>query len=141
MIRKLTESDIDHVVNLWLSASIIAHDFIPAEFWSEKVDAMKSKYLPSAESYVIASDSQVEGFISLVENSVAAIFVDPSSQGKGYGKLLLNHAKKLRASLQLSVYSKNAKSIDFYKSQGFVILREETEPETQESCYIMAWNQ
>lgn len=140
MIRKLEESDLDRALDIWLSASIIAHDFIPAAFWSDKVDVMKSTYLPSSENYVLVSENVVMGFISLLENSIAAIFVDPQSQGNGYGKELLNHAKTLRSKLELSVYAENSKSIEFYKRQGFSVLRKELEPEAQKQCYVMTWS-
>lgn len=140
MIRKLEDSDLDKALNIWLEASIVAHDFIPATFWMDKVEAMKTIYLPSAENYVFVLDNQVTGFISLVENAIAAIFVDPQIQGRGHGKTLLNHAKSLRPALELSVYSRNYKSIEFYKRQGFLILREEVDPETGEQSYVMTWH-
>lgn len=141
MIRKLIPLDLDTVLNIWLDASVIAHDFIPKEFWQDKVQDMRTIYIPSSESFVLEHQNKVVGFVSLVENQIAAIFVDPTQQGQGFGKKLLDYTKSLRSHLELSVYAKNSKSIEFYKRQSFKIQKEEIEPEAQEPCYVMTWSQ
>lgn len=141
MIRKLIPLDLDAVLDIWLNASIIAHDFIPKEYWQDKIQDMKTIYLPSSESYVLEHQNKIVGFVSLVENQIAAIFVDPAQQGQGFGKKLLDYTKNLRSHLELSVYAKNSKSIEFYKRQNFKIQKEEIEPEAQEPCYVMTWSQ
>lgn len=140
MIRKLLPADLDSAIDIWLRASIIAHDFIPKEFWQGKIGDMKSIYLPNSESYILEDQNKIVGFVSLVENQIAAIFVDPHQQGKGYGKKLLSYTKELRTNLELSVYAKNSKSIEFYKNQNFKIQKEELEPEANEPCFVMTWS-
>jgi putative acetyltransferase len=44
---------------------------------------MRDVYLPSAEVYVNEDRGMVNGFIALVDNTVAALFVSPSTQAKG----------------------------------------------------------
>jgi len=46
MIRLYQPCDINHVLDLWLDASIKAHDFIPEAFWREQLGAMRD-HLPA----------------------------------------------------------------------------------------------
>ena len=41
MIRKFIVSDMDDILDIWLKASIQAHNFINNEFWESKIDAMR----------------------------------------------------------------------------------------------------
>ncbi len=65
MIRKFGGSDIDPVLDIWLSASIKAHDFVEASFWKSQVENMRNIYIPASETYVFESNSKVVGFIRL----------------------------------------------------------------------------
>lgn len=51
MIRKLEESDLPHVMQIWLSANKEAHGFIKESYWDENFEAVKAA-LPCAEIYV-----------------------------------------------------------------------------------------
>lgn len=139
MIRAFTESDMEDVLDVWLSASLKAHDFIAPDFWRSQLENMRSTYIPASEVYVYESGSTVIGFYALLENKLAAIFVAPDLQGTGIGKLLLSHAKFKRDALDLSVYKANSKSIGFYKSQGLRIAQESVDAATGHEEYLMRW--
>ena len=139
MISKLKETDMDQVLEIWLEASRKSHDFIKREFWESKLDDMRNLYLPASETYVYVENGEIKGFFSLVGETLAAIFVAPASQGHGIGKKLIARAKELRSSLNLTVYSKNTKSINFYKSCGFDIVKKQTDENTGEPEYLMAY--
>ena len=74
MIRKCEHTDIETILEIWLSASIRSHDFIDAEFWVSQVDNMRDVYLPVSETYVYEQKGTVIGFYALYENTLAAIF-------------------------------------------------------------------
>ena len=61
-------------------------------------------------------------------------------QGRGIGSLLLNHAMRLRNNLQLKVFCKNIKSVEFYRSKGFSVISELKDNETGENEFIMQWH-
>ncbi len=77
MIRPYHPTDSDAVLDLWLKASILAHDFVPESFWREQLPAMRELYLPQAETLVLEEKGQVLGFASLHEQRLAALFVSP----------------------------------------------------------------
>lgn len=138
-IRQAEPNDFEKLANIWLETSIEAHDFIPKSYWVNNKSAMQNHYLPMSEVYLIEEAGQVCAFIALVENKVAAIFVSPGKQGKGLGKLLISHAKKLRKELELNVYQENENSVAFYKANGFRILKESLDTETQAKEFVMLW--
>jgi putative acetyltransferase len=138
MIRKYSENDIEAVLDIWLNASMKAHDFVSPEFWTSQVESMRNMYIPASETYVYEKESEVVGFYALHENSLAAIFVAPKFQGQGIGKQLLNHAKAQRTTLTLSVYKENQASYEFYLSQGFQVVSEQLDEHTGHPEYTMS---
>lgn len=135
-----SSTDLDIVADVWLETSINCQDFIPSQIWTSHLDDMKNVYLPGSNTTVACINDQIVGFISLVNNFIAAIFVLPSWQGKGIGKDLLNHAKKQYDSLKLNVYSKNVSSQQFYDSQGFVEQSKGVDILTNEQEIVMSWS-
>lgn len=138
MIRKYNENDMNSVLEIWLNASVKAHDFISAEFWESQVENMRNIYIPASETYVYEAESRVVGFYALYEDSLAAIFVSPERQGEGIGKQLLSHAKAQRVILRLSVYKDNKASYQFYLSQGFKVVSEQLDEHTGYPEYTMS---
>ncbi|WP_274008777.1 GNAT family N-acetyltransferase [Vibrio parahaemolyticus] len=138
MIRKYTIGDIEAVLDIWLSASIKAHDFVPPSFWQDQVENMRSIYLPASDVYVFEKASKVVGFYALYENNLAAIFVKPEQQGQGVGKQLITHAKRQRVELTLSVYKANEVSYQFYLTQGFKVISERKDEHTGHLEYTMS---
>ena len=140
MIRPYHPTDSDAVLDLWLRASILAHDFVPESFWREQLPAMRELYLPQAETLVLEEKGQVLGFASLHEQRLAALFVNPDAQGRGLGRRLLDDAKSRRDSLELGVYRANARAVAFYRAGGFVTLNETRAPHTGQPELTMRWS-
>lgn len=139
MIRTFEPRDMDRLLEIWLSASIKAHDFIDASFWQANIESMRDVYIPASETFVIEDSSGVLGFYSLLDNQLAALFVDPAHQGNGFGKQLLDHAKCLRNELSLAVYKENTPSVGFYTSQGFKRVKEQIDEQTGHAEFLMCY--
>jgi len=140
MIRRYQPCDINHVLDLWLDASIKAHDFIPEAFWREQLGAMRDHYLPQTENFVLEDEGRVLGFMSLHENRLEALFVSSPAQGRGLGRQLLHEAKRLRTALELNVYSANERAIAFYQAGGFLTVAESRDPITGQHELTMRWS-
>ncbi|MEX0662497.1 MAG: GNAT family N-acetyltransferase [Balneolaceae bacterium] len=136
-ITPLSSSDMNAVTAIWLKSSIRAHSFIPAGYWNSKVAEMKNIWLPKSDTWVLRSGKQIIGFYSLVENRLAALFLLPSEQRKGFGKQLLEHAKRQRSELTLTVYKENKSGYQFYLSQGFKVTGEQIDKHTGHIEYTM----
>jgi len=139
-IRKLESSDIPIVVELWYETSILAHSFISPDYWKANRDAMATTYLPDSETYVAVKENEILGFVSMVDNYLAAIFVRKKMQGSGVGKKLLDLVKETRSTIELKVYKKNIDSVNFYKKQGFEAVSERLDESTKETEVFMKWN-
>ena len=141
VIRKMQLYDIEEVGQIWLTASIQAHDFVPAEFWESDLKNMTGDILPDpvTEGYVFESADRIEGFLTLGGNFVGCLFVRPEMQGRGIGTELINHAKQLRAELDLTVYQENVRATRFYEREGFRMTGKSTCPHTGCAEYRMRW--
>ena len=137
MISASTAKDIEAVLDIWLSASLKAHDFIEPAFWKSQTGNMRQIYLPAAETHVYKKNSEVMGFYALSGDTLAALFVKPEFQGQGIGKQLLAHARGRRNRLTLSVYKENESSCRFYLAQGFRIIREQPDVHTGHPEFVM----
>lgn len=137
MIRKFENSDLDSVMQIWLDGNIKAHNFISPQYWHNNFDYVKSALL-SSEIYVY-DDEMVEGFIGLNGSYIEGVFVKSGSQHKGIGTDLLNYAKQKYDELSLSVYQKNTNAISFYNKNGFKIISENIDLNTNETEYKMKW--
>ncbi|PML52763.1 N-acetyltransferase [Vibrio lentus] len=137
MIREYNPTDIEAVLDIWLTASIKAHDFVAPEFWESQVANMRDLYIPASTTYVYQVDGEVRGFYSLYEGILAAIFVSTEHQGSGIGKQLIHHAKLECPNLSLNVYKENQATIEFYLSQGFSTVSEQVDEHTGHQEYTM----
>lgn len=138
-IRKATSNDFNELTKIWLQASIKAHHFIPASYWESNTTKMQEIYLPMSEVYIAEDAINIYGFIALVEDTVAALFVSPEHQAKGIGKQLISYAQEMRSRLELNVYQENKNSVKFYLASGFRIINEGLDTATNAKEYVMLW--
>ena len=141
MIRKLEETNLDAVMQIWLDTNIKTHDFISAEYWSGNYEMVRS-LLPEAEVYVYEDDStgEIVGFIGLMDTFVAGLFVKDGMQSKGIGKQLVDYAKSKKERLSLTVYQKNERAVRFYLRERFVAADEQVDENTNEIEHVLVWD-
>lgn len=103
---------------------------------------MVKDILPKKEIYVYEDDNinQINGFIGLMDNYIAGIFVNKNNQSRGIGKQLLDYVKEIKETLNLSVYQKNIRAISFYQREQFVIQSEHIDNDNNEKEFIMTWS-
>ena len=139
MIREMTETDITRVGEIWLEASIRAHDFVSSDFWCSDHVNMVEEILPRAEGYVYLEGEKILGFITIGGDFVYCLFVDNDRQRCGIGRKLLNHVKESNGILRLAVYQPNIDAQRFYESQGFYYTGDSICPYTQCPEVKMEW--
>ncbi len=140
MIRAYQDKDLDNVMELWLRTNISAHSFIESEYWQSNFEFVKT-VMPEAAIYLYEENDEILGFIGLVDNYIAGIFVAEKAQRKGIGKMLLDCAKSRREKLSLQVYQKNEKAVKFYLREGFVILSQQVDENTGEIELEMSYKE
>lgn len=138
MIRNLEITELKSIMRIWLETNIKAHDFIDESYWRGNYDFVQAM-LPNATIFVYEEKKQIQGFIGLMGNYIAGIFVEGSNQSKGIGKAMLNYVKERNSELFLQVYKKNVRAVKFYQREGFVILKEQIDENTGEIELVMKW--
>lgn len=140
MIRAFEENDLTAIMQIWLDTNIKAHYFIPKEYWTDNYEIVRS-VLPQTEIYVYENDvmKQIDGFIGLSEEHIEGIFVREGAQSNGIGKRLLEYVKCVKSNMNLCVYQKNTRAIQFYQREQFVIQSENIDDNTNQKEYVMIW--
>ena len=132
MIRAYQPEDLSQLLDAWHSASLVAHHFLTDEFLAQERVNIVERYLPVTETWVYEQDGRVVGFISMLDNEVGAIFVEPDSQGRGVGRALMDHVRASREVLELNVFRDNPIGRRFYAGYGFNQIGENVCPDTGE---------
>ena len=138
MIREFRILDTEQVMNLWLTGNEDAHSFVPNEYWHSHYSEVQEAIL-QANVFVYDTDGKIQGFIGMMNEYIAGIFVDKSSRSHGIGTQLLNYVKQKYDNLSLEVYTKNTRAVSFYLKENFSILSETIDEDTGEKEYIMTW--
>lgn len=137
-IRKLRTEEIDEVMRIWLESTVKAHDFIEKEYWEKNYNVVKEVYIPMAETFVYYEDRKIKGFISIIDKEfIGALFVDVQNQGLGIGGKLLDYVNAKYKNVNLAVYKMNEKAVEFYKNNGFKIIKEQENEDSGFVEYIM----
>ncbi|KKY00194.1 acetyltransferase [Paraclostridium benzoelyticum] len=138
MIRKLTNIDIDKIMDIWLESTVKAHNFISREYWENNYKVVKDVYIPIADTFVYEEEGETRGFISIINNEfIGALFVDVKFQGMGIGTKLIDFSVEKYKKLTLAVYKENKKSVEFYNRKGFEIIEEGLNEDSGYTEYIM----
>jgi len=138
MIRKFKSDELDTVTKIWLETNIQAHAFINKSYWQGNYEMVK-EMLPNSTIFVYEDNNIIQGFVGLIESYIAGIFITANSQSKGIGKALLDYAKEKHSELLLQVYKKNIRAVLFYLREGFTILKEQIDENTDEVELVMKW--
>lgn len=140
MIRKFERSDTERVMQIWLTGNEDAHSFIPKAYWRFNFSAVQEQIL-QAEVFVYEKDGEIQGFVGMMGDYLAGIFVDKKYRSRGIGKGLLACVKKNHPMFSLHVYQKNRRAVDFYLREGLSIVSKGIDEDTAETDYTMVWNQ
>lgn len=126
IIREYRESDEEDVLSSWENASRLAHPFLTEDLIAETRKNIPILLLPKADTWVSDNEGIVIGFICLIGNEVAALFVQPEFHGTGTGRALVDKARELHSDLEVDVFEINSIGLQFYLKYGFVPFLEKT---------------
>jgi putative acetyltransferase len=73
---------------------------------------------------LVSPPTAVIGFLGFANDTIDALFVDPSRHGQGGGRRLVDHAQSLAGprALAVEVNEQNPAAVDFYKALGFAVV-------------------
>lgn len=139
MIREFQISDTQIVMQLWLAGNEDAHSFIAKEYWKANFEEVE-KQLLKADIFVYDLNGEIKGFIGLMDEYIAGIFIDKAYRSQGIGRQLLEYVKQLHSTLSLNVYQKNERALRFYRENGFTIVSKQNDEHTGKIEFTMIWN-
>ncbi|WP_211212131.1 GNAT family N-acetyltransferase [Kiloniella laminariae] len=145
--------DTDIIADIFFNASLLAYPFFTRAVLEQEKINVREIYLPAVETWVIekhpvsatshtepgretpGENSEVVGFVSLMDKEVAALFVAPDQQGQGYGQALMNKAVAEKGGeLEVDVFKENSIGRRFYCRYGFVQIKESLHEPTGQIC-------
>ena len=133
----LTLQELDAVMQIWLEANQEAHSFVPVSYFKDNFESVEKQICQADIWLYKTKDGQVIGFAGVVDGYLAGLFVDASARRKGIGAKLLHACLQTTIALRLHVYAKNKGAVCFYRNNGFSIIAENINPDTQELEYEM----
>lgn len=135
----MNDKDVEIVAQIWLNSNLEAHKFIDPKYWQKNYSVVKNQFL-QAEVYVYLIQNRIIGFIGLQDNYVAGLFIEKKNRNKHVGQKLLNYVKQSHEQLELNVYERNKKAVEFYLHNNFEIVDKSIESATKMSNLKMLWN-
>lgn len=138
MIRKFETTDTERVMQIWLEVNMETHDFVPGDYWLSHYQSVQEQLL-QADIYVYERDKKIQGFVGMMDDYLAGIFVDKKYRSMGIGKDLLECVKKNHSAFSLNVYQKNRRAVDFYLREGLSVVSKGFDEDTAETEYTMIW--
>ncbi len=123
-IRPYAQRDLHRVLEIWEDASRSGHPFLSDLYLVEERDRVRDLYLPMATTWVFEHGSRVVGFISLIDDEVGGLFVEPQSHRRGIGRALMDLAMAPGRALELEVFKENSAARAFYERCGFTVVAE-----------------
>lgn len=158
LIRRCVAEDMPHLLEIWLQATLHAHDFLPAAAWWPRQEAMRLQLQQCQDIWVVeaqdeavlaatlkgqvsARDPQVVGFMAIDGDELLALYLHPEWQQQGLGTTLIGLAQQYHPYLQLRVCVLNSEAVQFYRRHGFAISREFRQADSPCDEYLMEYRQ
>ncbi len=138
MIRKFEAKDTERIMQIWLEVNIETHHFVRSDYWLSQYQSVQEQLL-QADIYVYEQDKKIQGFVGMMDDYLAGIFVDEKCRSMGIGKDLLECVKENYPVFTLNVYQKNRRAVDFYLREGVSVVSKGIDKDTKEADYTMAW--
>jgi putative acetyltransferase len=122
-IRLSTADDFGTLLDVWLRSVRATHVFLTDADIQSLLPVVRDQALPNLELWVLCNDNGVPiGFVGVSEGTIDALFIAPEHRRRGGGRLLVEHARKLKGILRVDVNEQNPQAVMFYVTQGFRVV-------------------
>jgi putative acetyltransferase len=130
-IRPGRPADRDQLVEVWINAVRATHHFLDGADIQLLLPLVREVVLPNFEElWVVCNEGDVAvGFMGLRGRILDALFIHPSYFRAGGGRRLVEHARRLKGPLTVSVNEQNLQAVAFYAAVGFSVTGKSPEDE------------
>ena len=101
-IETITDADLETIASIWLRSNLESHAFIDRNYWLKNYQTVKAS-LTTADLYAYYHNEKIIGFLGLIDEYIAGIFVLQEYRSLGIGGQLLARIKEKHSKLLLSV--------------------------------------
>ncbi|MBX9584816.1 MAG: acetyltransferase [Gemmataceae bacterium] len=128
-IREARPDDHPALLDIWLRSVRATHTFLTEADIQSLYPLVRDAALPALELWVLTADGGGPvGFLGLSGAKLEALFIDPGHTGRGGGRALVEHARRLEGPLTTDVNEQNPEALRFYGAMGFrVVGRSDTD--------------
>jgi putative acetyltransferase len=122
-IRRARWADRDALLDVWLRSVRATHTFLTEEDIQYFLPLVRDVALVELEVWKLCDEHDVAvGFMGLTDAKMEAIFLAPEVRRRGWGRMLVDHARKLKGPLTVDVNEQNEEAVEFYKACGFRVV-------------------
>ena len=122
MIREAVPDDRSALLDVWLRSVRATHAFLTEEDIQALLPEVRDVALAKLELWVLCSqNNRPIGFLGLSGSTIEALFLAPEFFRSGGGRMLVDHARRLKGSLKVDVNEQNDAALRFYESCGFAV--------------------
>lgn len=120
-IIQCNKEDYPTLLGIWERSVRATHTFLNESDITEIKNALIPSYFPQVELYAVQDNNVFVGFIGIKGVRIEMLFVDSGFRGRGYGTMLIDHAKKMGCR-NVDVNEQNPAALDFYLRKGFLVV-------------------
>ncbi|HQR03952.1 MAG: GNAT family N-acetyltransferase [Proteobacteria bacterium] len=121
-IREARPDDHPILLDIWEQSVRASHGFLTEQDIQSLLPIVRDHAMPGLELWVLCDEAaRPLGFMGMDKNRIEALFIAPASFRQGGGKLMLEHARKLRGRLLVDVNEDNPRALAFYLANGFEV--------------------
>src|SRR5919108_6335266 len=119
-IREAQSTDRERLPDIWLRSVRETHTFLTEDDIQALLPLARDELLlGDLELWLLCQDDDIAGFTGLDGANVEALFLDPEFRRLGGGRLLIDHARRLKGPLTVEVNEQNPEAVRFYEALGF----------------------
>jgi putative acetyltransferase len=123
IIREALPSDRVRLLDIWLRSVRATHLFLTEDDIQSLLPLVRDVALIELELWVLCSDDGMAiGFLGLLGAKIEALFIAPEWTRRGGGRLLIEHARRLKGCLTVDVNEQNTEAVTFYRACGFQVV-------------------
>lgn len=124
-IRRAESRDIPVVVRIFNASRKHSLPYLPHIHSAEEdLEYFQNRVFASQEVFLAEEEGRTIGFIAFDKDWLHHLYLLPEAQGRKVGAFLLRIAQKNSRRLQLWLFRRNRRAIQFYERHGFRLIEE-----------------
>lgn len=137
MLKKMKNTNIDTIMDLWKRAYIANNKKVSSEVLTIKYNETENQLLDKNSTTILYTEEDIiEGFISIDKNKeIKLIYVDKNIRNEGIGSMLIDAGKKMFDKLYIDMNEENKRYELFFIKNDFKKSKEKLEIDDKKEIF------